>query len=366
MNSMHSPKKRQLMKGAIAMATTASGPSLVFAQTKRRVSFTQSWLPEGGNLFMYVAKARGFFSARGIDIDISRGYGSGASSEAVALGKFDFGGAVIPADILQSVKGLPIINMAVTQSDATMGIAVLADSPIRTPKDLEGRTLGSTVTSAEYPFLELFASKAGLNFSKVRRVQLDAQVRSRALITRQVDAVSGAAGSLIPGMAARDIETRFFPFRSVGVHLYGLGLITRPQFIRSDPGLCKAVIEASLEGVVYALENPDESLDIFRKEVPEFAMAKDAKEQNRIAFGMNALVSLSPDFKAHGMGWQDPAVMANQVDMVMKYMASKNDKRPEVSSLYTNLFVGSAQMTDGQWRAASTRFAPYRKYVGLA
>ena len=38
--------------------------------------------------------------------------------------------------------------------DSTMGVLVLADSPIKTIKDMEGRKLGSTLQSAEVPFID--------------------------------------------------------------------------------------------------------------------------------------------------------------------------------------------------------------------
>jgi ABC-type nitrate/sulfonate/bicarbonate transport system substrate-binding protein len=52
-----------------------------------------------------------------------------------------------------------------------MGIGVLNDGPIKTPKDLEGRQLASTVTSGEYPFPPAFAENAGFDLEKVTRIQ---------------------------------------------------------------------------------------------------------------------------------------------------------------------------------------------------
>ena len=36
--------------------------------------------------------------------------------------------------------------------DATMGVGVLNDGPIKTPKGFEGRRMASVVTVGEYPF----------------------------------------------------------------------------------------------------------------------------------------------------------------------------------------------------------------------
>ena len=58
-----------------------------------KVRYTLSWLPTGQYAFIYLARQLGFFSKRGIDLDISRGFGLLAAIQAVSTGQFDIGGA---------------------------------------------------------------------------------------------------------------------------------------------------------------------------------------------------------------------------------------------------------------------------------
>lgn len=356
--------RRNVLATGLVAAASMSIPARVFAQTPRKVTFTQAWLPDGSNMFIYAAKNLGFFKKRGIDVEISRGYGSVAASEAVGSGKFNFGMPAVTAGIQQTALGLPVVYIGVVHYDSTMGVAVLADSPIKTPKDLEGRKLGSTVTSGEYPFLDHYLREAGVDPTKVQRTQLDAQVRNRALITRQVDAISAFAGSSIPSIAAQGIETRFFPYSAAGVAVYGLGFVTQQQTIDADPRLCQAVVDASLEGLAFTLKDPEAGLEAFARELPEVAISRASKDQVRIGFGMYALTTLMSTGKQHGIGWQDPAAMTRQTDLVMEYVVKNGTKRPSVESLFTNRFVGSAPLTDAEWQEALKRFAPYRKYLG--
>jgi ABC-type nitrate/sulfonate/bicarbonate transport system substrate-binding protein len=356
-------ERRRFLK-AVAAGTAASAlPTRLYAQTARKVSFMQAWLPDGSNMFIYAAKNKGFYKKRGIDLELSRGYGSVAASQAVGAGKFDFGMAAVAAGVQQSAKGIDLVHMGTVHYDSTMGIAVLADSPVKTPKDLEGRKLGSTVTSGEYPFLPLFARNAGLDLSKVQRVQLDAQVRNRALLSKEVDAISAFAGSSIPSLAAQGVDTRFIPYSRHGVPLYGLALITQPKRLAQDPGVCQAVVEASLEGLAFALNNPDEALEAFGNELKEMAMTKTGMEQIRIGFGMYALTTLKPPAR-NGLGWQEPEAIKQQTDLVMEYVADKSDTRPALDGIYTNRFIGGVKLTDAQWAAAEKRFAKYAELVG--
>ncbi|HWX07648.1 MAG TPA: ABC transporter substrate-binding protein, partial [Bradyrhizobium sp.] len=124
-------------------------PRLVFAQNKKAVHFTLPWVAEGSNLFTFVAKGMGFWEKHGLDVDIARGSGSVAAAQAIGEARFDFGMCSPSAAILQTIKGLPTVALAACAYDATMGIGMLIDGPIKTPKDLEGRQLASTVTSGE-------------------------------------------------------------------------------------------------------------------------------------------------------------------------------------------------------------------------
>src|SRR5246127_5542512 len=181
MNMARPLARRRFVKAAGIAAGGIALPRLVFAQTKKAVRFTLPWVAEGSNLFTFVAQGMGFWEKHGLDVDIARGSGSVAAAQAIGEARFDFGMCSPSAAILQTVKGLPTVALAACAYDATMGIGMLIDGPIKTPKDLEGRQLASTVTSGEYPFLPAFAENAGFDVGKVNRGQVDHKGRDRLL-----------------------------------------------------------------------------------------------------------------------------------------------------------------------------------------
>ena len=182
----HEMTRRFALKAAAASAVVPAFARRAAADTPRKVTLTLSWLAEGASAYPYVAKSKGYWSEQGLDVTIVRGYGSVAATQAVGAGKFEFGLSACPTPILLAAKGLPVIQIACCGYDSTMGINVLADSMIHVPKDLEGRQLGVTPTSGDYPFIPVFARKAGLDLSKVNMVQVDGNVRSRLLTERKV------------------------------------------------------------------------------------------------------------------------------------------------------------------------------------
>jgi NitT/TauT family transport system substrate-binding protein len=348
--------------GAALGASRLSAPAI--AQGASKVTFTTSWIPEGPNLFAYVARDRGFWKKAGLDVSVARGSGSGAAAQAVGAGSFDFGMAATPTVIIQAAKKLPITCIGQINYDALMGVGVLAGSPIKTPKDLEGKKLGASVSSGEYPFLPLYAEKAGFDLSKVQLVQIDGKVRERSLVEKQVDAASAFATSTVPSLVSIGTEVRFMLFRAVGIEFYGQSLTTQPKRVEQDPNLCAAFVEGAMEAIKFTMTNFDESMDIFLKANSEVAISASGKEYTRLGLGLTNITNLVPEVKEHGFGYADPKKVEAMADLVLKYGAGDQATKPDLAALFTNKFVGKVKLTQEELAVAEKAAGPFRRYVG--
>lgn len=358
--------RRSVLKGMAAAGLGAAGLPLAtpaLSQGAKKVSFTTSWIPEGPNLFAYVARDKGFWKKAGLDVSVARGSGSGAAAQAVSAGTFDFGMAATPTVIIQAAKKLPITCIGQINYDALMGIGLLAASPIKQPKDLEGKKLGASVTSGEYPFLPLYADKAGFDLGKVQMVQLDGKVRERSLMEKQVDAVSAFATSTVPSLAPLGTEVHFMLFRDVGIEFYGQSLTTQPQRLEKDPELCAAFVEGAMQAIRFTMTNFDEAVDIFLKANSEVAMSSTGKEYSRIGLGLTNLTNLVPEVKEHGFGYADPKKVGTMADLVVKYAAGQGATRPDTDTLFTNKFVGKLKLSADELAASEKNAAAFRKYI---
>ena len=357
--------RRSLIKLAGASGAVAglgiAMPS--FGQGLTKVTFSTSWLPEGPNLFAYVARDKGFWKKHGLDVTVSRGSGSGPTAQAVGANSFNFGMAATPTIMIQAAKGLPITCIGQLNYDALMGIGVLASSTIKQPKDLEGKKLGSSVGSGEYPFLPLYAKKAGFDLSKVNMVQLDSKVRDRSLIEKLVDGVSAFGSSTIPSLASNGVDVRFLLYKAAGLEFYGQSLITQTTRVTSEPALCQAFVAGAMESIQFIMTEPDEALAIFLKANDEVAMTASGKDYARIGLGLTNLTNLVPEVTANGLGWADPTKMKAQAETVLEFAAGQGAKLPEMSALFTNQFVGKVRLSDAQLARAQKAVEPYRKYV---
>ncbi len=330
----------------------------------RSVKFTLAWLAQGNSVHVFVARAKGMMKARGIDLDIARGFGSVASSQAIATGQFDFGIVAAPPLILAVAKGLPLIALCTCDYDSTMGVGVLDDSRILKPQDLAGKKAASVPTSGEFPFFPAYAEKVGLAANSIEFVHVDNKVLERVLMEKQVDAITSFALGSGPAMLSKGVPNRWFLYSSAGIRNDGQTITTQKKTLENDPALCEAVTSGLLEALAFTLTNPQELLDIFQKEVPEMTLNPSAKEFARIGLGMWHHGIDRPEAREHGLGWSDPAGYAETTDLVMQYLMERGAKRPDPDAIYTNRFAGKIRLTETEWASVHRRVAEFDKYLG--
>jgi ABC-type nitrate/sulfonate/bicarbonate transport system substrate-binding protein len=237
--------RRRFLGGTGAAALGAAAgiacPGLVFAQNKKSIQFTLPWVAEGSNLFTFVAKGMGFWEKHGLDVEIARGSGSVAAAQAIGEGRFDFGMCTPSIAILQTIRGLPTVALAACAYDATMGIGVLNNGPIKTPKDLEGRTMASVVT----PFFPAYAQKVRLDAKSIEFVHVDNKVLERVLMEKQVDAITSFALGSASAMLSKGVSSRWMLYSAAGIGNHGQTVATQRKTLETDPSLCEAISDGS-------------------------------------------------------------------------------------------------------------------------
>jgi NitT/TauT family transport system substrate-binding protein len=354
--------RREMLRAAAISAVVASGFAKPAIAQQRNISFTLPWVPEGPNLITFVAKANGYWSKAGLDVDIAKGTGSVGAAQAIGNGQFQFGLSAATAGLQQAALGLPIVQIACCSYDAFMAVVTMSDSGISVPKDLEGKRFGATAKSGEFPFLPAFAANAGVDLSKVEILQVDPNVRQRLLIEKQVSAISAFAPSVVPGYIANGFSPKIILFSRFNLPLFGNALFTQQALLEKEPELCRAIAEGLNEATKFVLLKPEESLDIFFKANPEMALAKGAREQTRLALDFFRYSVVHDATRKNGIGFAPPAEYATMTDLVMKYVAP-DGKRPDLDKVVSNRFAGNVTLTDAEWGALQPSFSDITKLL---
>jgi ABC-type nitrate/sulfonate/bicarbonate transport system substrate-binding protein len=326
------PVSRKTALGAIAGSIAA--PAFlrrVNAQGATKLKLTMSWLPEGTFAYVFVAKAKNFWKDRGLDVDISRGFGSLNSAQALAAKQFDFGMSTVDATIVLATKNVDLRCLALFAYVPTLGVAVLANSA----------------------FFPAFCKQNGVDLTKVKIVNIDAKVRNSSLVENRVDAITGVATSILPALVTAGSSVRYFLYSDYGLKLYGeTNLLARPEMIDGQPDLCHAFTQGFLDGLKFTLMNPDEAQSLFIGSVPELSIMKNAQQFAQLGMTIARYTAVSvPDPSLHGLGYTDPAKVARMAADVLTYEADMGTVKPNLPLMFSNRFIGDVTMTPAEWAA---------------
>ena len=200
---------------------------------------------------------QGFFEERELDVELTPSQGGATVVPAVVSGDTDIAGSNLVSVLLAQGKDIPVKIIAPgtfvreKRSQDFSAILVAKDSDIRSPKDLEGKTLAVN-TLKNVAELAGKASLAGqdVDVSKIELTEVDFPDMNAAITEGRVD-------------AAFQIE----PFVSLGV-AEGLRIVDRP-YVGTKPGL---QIGCYFTSERYLSENED-VVERFREGVADTAAA---------------------------------------------------------------------------------------------
>jgi NitT/TauT family transport system substrate-binding protein len=347
---------------AVTAASCLPRPALSQAV---KVRYTLSWLPTGQYAFIYSARQLGYLTKRGIDLEISRGFGSLAAIQAVSSGQFDMGGAQTGAILLSIIKGGNLRLPATQGYDATLGILVPEKNPIQRPKDLEGKKIGVTPTSADTPFLPAYCRLAGVDFSKLNIVQLDSKILEQSAMSGVVDAILVTGLSSVPNFVSENISFRMLPYSDVGLQFYWQNTIVTAAYFEKNKELVDNVVEGLLEGLKFMLLNPQEAMERHLKEHQELAIGKNGKLYVELGLGMTNAIMIAPESMQHGLGYTDFVEIDKQARFVKQYAAASVDRDPPKANTFcSNDNANKVTLTAAEWEQVRSISQKYAKLLG--
>src|SRR6266481_4320019 len=296
---------RGVLQAGASVAVSLSMPSIVNAQSLkslRSVSFQSDWIYGGPNAGFIIAKEKGYFADAGFDVTINQGKGSGNTAQIVASKAAQFGfddGFVVGNSVSKGMKLKMVGGIYRRNPCAAM---VLEESDIKTPKDLEGKTVG-------------IATGAG-----------------PALISGQINAVGGFAQGYIPAIEIRGKKkVRAFWYADEGVTAMSNGIIVH-QDLLSEADLIRGMVRASVKGFLYGRANPEELTQIVKKYSETTDVAITLREAQ---LSWNTWVT--PTTANKPLGWMAAEDWASTVAVLKAYGGVTTPL--EAAELFTNEFV---------------------------
>jgi NitT/TauT family transport system substrate-binding protein len=196
-----SPTRRRVLgAGGAALALGALG--LPARAQAREVALQLSWLHSvqfGGS---YIARERGLWAERGLDVALLPGGPNAPVEPPVVTGTALVG--ISAADYASAAveQGAPFKIIGVAMQKNPFAIASLAADPVRVPADMEGKRIGMAL--ANMPVLRALCELNGVDIGAIEVVPT--QYDAAPLVAGQVDCLLCWATDLPVAMAIRGIE----------------------------------------------------------------------------------------------------------------------------------------------------------------
>jgi len=242
----------------LSMAAAVAAPAVLRAQTPVKLRVIATPFDASGPVFY--AKDLGYFDKAGLDVDIVTPQNPGITVSAVAGGSIDIGYINITQVELAFAKGIPLrILVPSSMSTTNVGpqgdaIMVAKNSPIRTAKDFEGKTLGTAPLKSLGDFsFNAWAAARGADPSKFKWVEIPFVACNEAVDAGRID------GSFIiePFVTQALATQRVFchPFASIGTRFITAAFCVTPAWADANKDVARRFAAAIHDAAVWGNKN---------------------------------------------------------------------------------------------------------------
>ena len=301
------------MKKFLLACLLLAGP----AQAADPLTLQLKWVPQAQFAGYYVAQAKGYYKAAGLDVTIKPGGPDVNPSQLIAGGGADVIVDWMPSALAAREKGVKLVNIAQIFEKSGMELTCRKDSGVRSPADFRGKTLGVWFSGNEYPFLAWMAklklsTKGGTDGVTVLKQGFNVD----PLLQKQAACISTMAYNeywqLIDAkMKPEDLLV--FKYENEGVATLEDGLYTTEAKL-ADPATADRLarfLKASIQGWTYAVAHQDEAVKIVLAN--DTAGVQTAKHQARMMAEIAKLIPAG----GHTPGYLDDAAYQRTVSELM-------------------------------------------------
>jgi NitT/TauT family transport system substrate-binding protein len=308
------------------------------AQAQTKLKMVLNWKYQGPQGWFFLADDRGYFKAEGLDMVIDQGNGSGAGVPLVANGAYDvaFGDLNALIELAAKKPDDAPIAVYVMYNRPPFTVAVKADSPIKSPKDLEGKTLGGAANDGALKLFPAFCKTAKIDCDKVKITNMQPNLREQMLMQGQVDGVFGYVNTIrfsAKLMGVDDSKLRYINYGDYGMDLYSNAIIVSKKLVKEKPEAVKGLVRAINKGLEDALKDPAAAVAAVAKREP---LIQIPVERERFEATLKDEMN-HPEIATIGLGNVDMDRLKKSIDILV--MAENLPRTPTVAEIFTPAFL---------------------------
>jgi NitT/TauT family transport system substrate-binding protein len=322
-------KIRFLLFLLVLMISACSGETPV-QQTSgdlTHIRLPMGYIPNVQYAPFYAAVEKGFFTEAGIELEFDYLY----ETDGVALvgaGELHFSvvsGEQVP---IARAEGLPIVYVMAWYEKYPIVVISKTEQNILNPEDLAGKRValpglfGANYVGLRALMGEVNIAESDLTLESVGFNQVE------ILAAGTSDAVVGYLANEPVQLSALGYDLNLILVADYLV-LVSNGLITNEKTIAENPDLVRRMISATLKGIQYTVENPEEAFEFCKKYVEGL---EDADQDVQ----MEVLLTSINLYQTDPYGYSQPEAWSNMQDVLIRMELMK--KEINLEDAYTNEF----------------------------
>ena len=229
------------------------------SESMTRVRLPMGYIPNVQYAPFYIALEKGFFSDVGIELELDYSY----ETDGVALvGANELQFSVVSGEQvpIARAEGLPIVYVMAWYEKYPVAVISKAEHNIQTPSELAGKRVALPgLFGANYVGLRALMGKANLSENDLTLVSVGFN-QVEVLAADTSDVIVGYIANEPVQLAALGYDINVI-LVSDYLDLVSNGIITNQITIEENPDLVKRMVSATLKGIQYAVEHPQEAFE---------------------------------------------------------------------------------------------------------
>lgn len=309
-----------VLAGSVTLSACASDPTATKSSDSKdggkAITVGLTYIPNIQFAPFYVAESKGFYRDAGIKVILHHHSFTDDLFGALSAGKEDVVYAGGDEMLQARAKDVPVVDIATLYHTYPVAMLVPNASSIHKIEDLRGHSVGTPGPYGETYFGLLAQLKAGGLTTKDVDVQNIGFTQQAALAGKKVDAVMGylnndAVQFQQAGIAVRRVEGTD---DASALPLVAAGLGATKSTLEQHGDEMRKFVAATLRGVQYTIDHPDEAVSISKSYIPGMS---GQKQQDSALAVLKATLPLMKPAATGKAGLNDPATW-NKMAVFMK------------------------------------------------
>jgi NitT/TauT family transport system substrate-binding protein len=323
--------------GAIAVIVVACATSN--AQPLTKLTFALDWVIGGQHAPFFYTLKKGYFKDEGLDVQLVPGSGP-ATVQQIAAGTYDMGFADVTFLIEfkgNNSKQFDVKEVYMVHNDNPNSFLTLKKYHISSLADLKGKRIAASTFSGQKKAWPILVKRKHLPPDYITWVDYAPTLGFQAVVRGKVDAAAGYPNQagLMAAAGAKMNDIKIIPFSSLGLDMYGDGIVANGKFIKEHPDIVKKFVLAFNRGLRESVVRPKAAvqtvLDTDPTLQPDAAMAQ---------FTLIIPSMVTPEVRKNGFGPMDIGKLKRQIDDMDDAYHLKT--KPSVADVYDPSFLPPA------------------------